>query len=198
MNESHLRAGLYLVLGLALLPWGCQTATGGGGGGDGEAVEDPLPEYQLGDNPELDADVAAITQADNEAVDCFGGTVDFTDEEVLEDLKSGYVTEAGDDVPAFEVWVDELVPVEQSKRDQICDTELEQDADLDAALQRIVDAEDRADGCRGEEATATLDDALLNVKAAFFGAGRAATDLVDFATALAAEAEGEADEVCAG
>ena len=187
-----------LVLGLALLLGGCTAPAGGGDGDDGgeDGVRDPLPDYQLGQDEDLDADVAAITEADNDILECIGRTLTFTDEDVLEDLKNGYVASPGI-APTFEDFVSDVAAIETSKRDQICDTEAGDDEDLDAALERIVDAEVRADECRGEEASATVDDALLNVKALFFEEGIATTDLVAFAEQMADQAEQEADEVCA-
>ena len=110
-----------------------------------------------------------------------------TDEDVLADLKNGYVASPGI-APTFEEFVSDVVAIEMSKRDQICETEVGDDEDLDAALERIVDAEERGDQCRGEEGTVTLEGALLNVKALFFEEGITATDLVTFAEEEATEA----------
>jgi len=199
MKPVPLFAPAATVLSLGLMLCGCNTAGGGGGGGggdgDGGGADDPLPEYQLGEDPELDADVAAITQADNEAEECYGGTTVHTDEDELLALKHGYAANP-ESADTFEDFVHAVAGIEASKRDQICDTNLGDDEDLDASVQRVTDAANQAAECQGQDQTATPEDSLLAIKILFFDAGIRAGDLVEFAEDMAAEAEQEADEAC--
>lgn len=183
------------ILSLGLMLCGCN-AGGSGGGDGGTGNDDPLPEYQLGrGDEEFDANVAAITQADNESLECFESTVRFTEEEVLASLNAAYVNDP-DLAPTFEDFVEDVAAIQTFKRDQICDTTLDEDEDLDAAIQRITDTANRLSECRGNEAAATVEDSLLTVKALFFDDYLTTLDLVVFAEQTADQQERQVEEEC--
>jgi len=80
-----------IVLALAALA-GCVSGGAAGGGGN----EDPLPAFQLGQDPALDADVAALTAGRNEALACVNAEERANESDVFLALKRGYVANHAD------------------------------------------------------------------------------------------------------
>jgi len=196
MKSAPLLAPAATILSLGLMLCGCNAGGSGGGGDGGTGNDDPLPEYQLGQgDEEFDANVAAITRADNESLECFESTVRFTEEEVLASLKRIY-RNSRDLAPTFEEHVANAAAIQPLKRDQICNTSLGDDENFDESIQRVTDAANRLSECRGNEPTATVEDSILVVKALFFEAGLSTVDLVAFAEGIADEQERQVEEEC--
>jgi len=179
----------------AVLPTACDTSSGGGGGGGG-ANADPLPEFKLGQDAQLDADIAAMVAADNASAECLGSDRQFTDQDSLSGLKGAYVDNPGL-APSFPEFVEDAATIQSLKRDQICDLNMGDDADLDAAIQRITDAANRYAECRSDDAVATTDQILVIIKALFFEAPLSTLDLVAFSEETADRKEQDADDECA-
>ncbi len=185
------------ICSIAVLASACNTAPagGGGGGGGGDTTDDPLAEFQLGEDEELDQNVGAITTADNASVQCFGGPTTFTDEEVFDALKVGYNSTQGIE-STFPEFVADVAAIEQSKQEQICETNLGDDQTLDAAIERTVGAANQLAECNDNPADATAEEVLPVIKALFFERGISATDLVAFAEAQADSEEQQANDAC--
>ncbi|MHC4064310.1 MAG: hypothetical protein ACYSUI_07395 [Planctomycetota bacterium] len=192
-TESH-RVGLTFALMMSLALCGCATSTGGGGGG-----EDPLPGFQLGQDEDLDADVAAITAADNDALECLGEVFVFSQEDTLLTLKQGYV---GSDTSntTFPEFVANIVPLERAKAEEICETTLENASDeLQADIGQLTAARNRARECQGEAPDLTDENSLELLKTAFLAESvlRSPT-LLDFAELFVNDIERIADQECGG
>ncbi|MFQ5490074.1 MAG: hypothetical protein ACE5GE_05065 [Phycisphaerae bacterium] len=172
------RAGRWLIA-VSLLSlsggWsGCNTTGAGGGGGGGGSADtggtggqdqDPLPDFQLGaGNDSLDADVAAITAADNQALACANQDLVFTEQDVLSALKQGYVADDTLEMD-FPEFVADLVDPEQAKANEICDTTLDNASEeLLTWIQRLTDSRNEGATCLGEPATLTNENSLLLLK----------------------------------
>ena len=202
MKTGFLFLGFAVVLGLSLTLCGCNTASSGGGGGGGDddagddATTDPLPEYQLEDDPELADDVGAITEADNEALACLDSTAQ-TEEDVLLALKNGYVSMT-DPEETFPEFVASLVEPEQSKADEICGTTLENaSADLLEQIQRLTTDRNRGRECQGQDPTLTDENSLAYLKTQYFGQSvQLYPTMLDFAIPFADEVELVTDDEC--
>lgn len=201
------RAGRWLItvslLGLTAGWSGCNTggAGGGGGGGSGDGGnQDPLPEFQLGaGNDELDADVAAITTADNEALDCLDQGFQFSEEEVLLALKGGYLADDALEVE-FPEFVGDLVAPEQAKADEICDTTVDNASEeLLGWLDRLTAARNEGAACVGEPASLTNENSLALLKTDYLGSSvRLFDTLISFAEVFVPDVERTVTEqVCA-
>lgn len=188
-----------LVLGLALLLGGCTAPAGGGDGDDGgeDGVQDPLPEYRLGEDAQLDADVAAITEADNAALECIDEDLRFEEEDVLLSLKEGYVDDP-DPEGTFPEFVAEIVDLEQAKSDEICNTTLENASpELLAEIERLTTARNRGRDCRGEDPNLTDENSLLYLATKYLGqSAQFYPTMLDFAVPFVEEAEAIADGEC--
>ena len=194
MNRSNRLDLVRTTLGLtvALTLSGC-AASGGDGGGGGDT--DPLAEFQLGDDQQLDDDVAAITQADNEALACLEQELRFSDEDTLAALKRGYT--AGDTAGStFPEFIAEAVPLERNKSDDICNTTLESASEeLLALIQELTAIRNRGRECAGDDPTLTDENSLAFLKTEYFGeAARTFPTLLDFAEAFVPATEQVADE----
>jgi len=203
MRRAAVRLGGWALCGLALILGGCNRSTGGGGGGNGSndngSVQDPLPEFQLGDDEQLDADVAAITAADNDAVDCIGDTVQFTDEGTLLSLKQGYAAAPSPD-STFPEFVAEIALLEQAKSTEICDTTLENASEeLLALVQRLTATRNRGRECIGEDPVFDDENSLRLLKIKFLeNSVQVFPTLVEFANSFVPAAEDTTDAQCAG
>ena len=193
MKAATLFTRLTAGVTVSVLLLGC--ATGGGGGGDGGSA-DPLAQYQLGRDEELDADVGAITAADNEGVACLGQDLVFEDEDVLASLKGGYPADSpAEEFPEF---VAQTVPLEEAKTDEICNTTLE-NASTEALdlVERLTVAANRSAECLGEEADVTDQDSLEAIKERYFSSSvHVYESMVEMATALVEEAEQAVEGEC--
>ena len=171
---------------------GCSTAGGGGGGGGG----DPLAQYQLdGTYPEMEVDVAAVTAADNAAVDCISSNGAYTDQQTLDGLKSAY-DGAADGFPAY---VDEVRPQVERRSDEICNTDLGEIPEMDAAITRLTAAGNRGRECEGKEPDRNDEGCLLFVKSSYMRIDvlLAFDSITAVAEALADAGERAADDLCA-
>jgi len=180
----------------------CSSGGGGGGGNGGNdngGVQDPLPEFQLGDDEQLDADVAAITAADNDAVDCIGDTVQFTDEGTLLSLKQGYAADPSPD-STFPEFVAGIVPPEQAKSTEICDTTLENASEeLLALVQRLTATRNRGRQCINEDPVFDDENSLRLLKVKFLEHSvQVYPTLLEFADVYVPAAEDTTDAQCAG
>ncbi len=196
MNTAKINRSAMMGLLATVLLAGCNT--GGGGGGGGTSTPDPLADYQLGEDTQLDADVAAITVADNEGVTCLGQAIVYEDEDVLNALKAGYPPdEPAEGFPAF---VAETAGLERIKVDEICDTTLENaSADLTALIERLTVAANQNNECIGEDPDITDEDSLLVIKKGYFGSSpHQYTSMTEFAEVLVEETEGVVAEGCEG
>jgi hypothetical protein len=203
MKLGSLLFGTMTAATLTMALCGCATGSGGGGGGGGGggngdgAVQDPLPEYQLGLDAELDANVAAITAADNAIVECIGEEITYNEEDVLLSLKLGYTAgaTAGMSFPEF---VADLAELEQGKSDEICNTTVENASDeLRALITRLTEARNRGRECRDEDPTLTDENTLLYLKRQYFKYSvRDFPTLLDFAAPFVEEAEQIAEDEC--
>ncbi|MCP4247439.1 MAG: hypothetical protein GY778_10365 [bacterium] len=199
MNRSNRWDLVHTTLGLtlALTLSGCATSSGGGGGGDGGNA-DPLPDFQLGDDAQFDADVAAITQADNDALACLDEDRRFSDKDTLLALKKGYTAgeTSGSTFPEF---VAETVTLEQNKSDDICNTTLgNASEELLGLIQELTDIRNRGAECAGEEPTLSNENSLAFLKTQYLGqAARTFPTLLEFADAYIPAAEQVADDQCA-
>ena len=190
-------------LSVTLLLCGCTTGAGGGGGGGGDGdggdggTEDPLPQYQLGQDEELDANVGAITAADNAAVVCLQEEFIYDEEGVLLSLKQGYVADTSV-APSFPEFVADLVELEQAKSTEICDTTLENASqELLDLVARLTAARNRGRECRGEDPTLTDENSLLLLKKEFFARSvRTFPTLLEFADLYVEDAEQVAEDEC--
>ena len=187
-----------MAVGACAFGVGCTTPGGStGGNGNTNSGGDSLARYQLGRDTEFDALVSTITQADNRIVDCLEAPTDaedFTDQETLDALKAGYLSF---DSPegTFDEFVGTISENEPVKADEICDTQLGQDAAFDATVGRLTDALNRLADCTGGESTDTTQ-ALATLKRTYFRAVEASPPLADFAAALTGAAEAEAEAAC--
>ena len=169
---------------------GCSTAGGGGGGGGG----DPLAQYQLdGTYPEMEVDVAAVTAADNAAVDCISSNGAYTDQQTLDGLKSAY-DGAADGFPAY---VDGVRPQVERRSDEICNTDLGDIPELDAAITRLTAARNRGRECQGDAPNLDDENSLLFVKSQYMDTGLVFDSITAVAVALADAGERAADDLCA-
>ena len=168
-------------------------------GGAGSLGEDSLPEVQLGDDPVLDADVAAITAARNEALVCLGEEGDVEEADMLLALKQGYVDDPAG-AATFPQFVAQFVEPERSRADEICQTTLDNaSAELLAQIQRLTTARIRGAQCEGTDANLTDETSLERLKLEFFGTSiRAYPTLTDFAEAFVEDFEQVVDDLCAG
>jgi hypothetical protein len=169
---------------------GCSTTGGGGGGGGG----DPLAQYQLdGTYPALETDVAAITTADNAAVDCISSNGAYTDQQTLDGLKAAY-DGAADGFPAFVADVRTQV---ERRSDEICHTDLGDIPELDAVIARLTAARNRGRECQGDEPNLDDENSLQLVKHEYLHTGLAFHSITEVAVALADAGEQAADGLCA-
>ena len=183
-----------LVLGLVLLLGGCAAPSGGGdggAGGDGGGADNevPLPEYQLGEDEQLDADVAAISEADNAALECIAFSPT-NEEAVLLALKNGYTSDP-DRTQTFPEFVADIVEPEQAKSDEICNTTLENASpELLDLIGRLTEAGNFSVECAGDEPDVTDEDSLLVIKKGYFPQSvNVYSSMVEFAEVLVEEAE---------
>jgi hypothetical protein len=192
MIVDSLRYGCVVLMGVALVAAaGCASTSGGGGGGDG-TTGDPLAEYQLGDSAELDADVAAITNAYNAAVACVNDNASFTDEQNLDALKQAY-TGAPEDFPAY---VDQTRTQIEQRTDEICTTNLGDNPDLDAQVAELTTQRNRGRQCRGDEPNLTDENTLGYLKQQYLQRILVFDDLLSAAEQLVIEATQAADLEC--
>jgi hypothetical protein len=190
MIANSLRYGCMVLTGVALVvAAGC--ASTGGGGGDA-TTGDPLAEYRLGDNAELDADVAAITKAYNDAVICVNDNASFTEEQNLDALKQAY-TGAPDGFPAY---VDQARTQIEQGTNEICTTELGDDPDLDAQVTQLTTQRNRGRQCRGDTPNLTDENSLAYLKQQYLKRILAFDDLLAAAQQLVIEATQAADNEC--
>jgi hypothetical protein len=203
MKLGSLLVGTVTAATLTLALCGCATGSGGGGGGGGGdgngdgAVQDPLPEYQLGLDDELDASIGAITAADNAIVECIGEDITYNEEGVLLSLKLGYTAgaTAGMSFPEF---VADLAELEQGKSDEICNTTLENASEeLLGLIARLTEARNHGRECRGDDPTLTDENSLLYLKVQYFKYSvRDFPTMLDFAAPFVEEAEQVAEDEC--
>jgi hypothetical protein len=190
MVADSLRYGCMVLAGVALVAAaGC--ASGGGGGG-GSTTGDPLAEYRLGGDAALDADVAAITKAYNDAVICVNDDVSFTEEQNLDALKQTF-TGAPEDFPAY---VHQTRTQIEQRTGEICTTELGDDPDLDAQVAELTTQRNRGRQCRGDEPTLDDENSLGYLKQQFLKRILAFDDLLSAAQTLVTEATQAADSEC--
>ena len=180
----------FMVLALAALV-GC--SSGGTGGGD------PLPEFQLGQDPELDAEVAALTAARNQALACVNAEERTNESDVFLALKQGYAANPAP-TETFPEYVANLVEPEQAKTDEICDTTLgNASAELLALIERLTAARNRGAECEGLVGSATNEDSLELLKLGYFNQSVLSfPTLTDFAPLYVEDIERLADDACAG
>lgn len=188
---SRLLCGLGLACVL-VMGFGCNSTSGGGGGGGNTGPN--LNDYQLdGSNPELEADITALTTAYNAALLCINeDDTSFTDQQNLDALKASYTGEAAD----FPAYVDESRQLIENGSEQICTYQLGQDATLDAFVTDITEARNRGRECRGDEPTLTDENSLEFLKQRYLTQMLSFDNLTDAAEALANDAAVIADEEC--
>jgi hypothetical protein len=189
---SRLLCGLALVC-VVVMGSGCGTTSGGGGGGGGNTGPS-LTEYQLdGSNPELEADITALTTAYNAALQCIGeDDTFFTDQQNLDALKTSYTGAAAD----FPAYVDESRQLVENGSDEICNYALGQDAVLDGFVADITEARNRGRACRGDDPNLTDENSLEFLKQRYLTQVLSFDNLTDAAEALANDAAVIADEEC--
>lgn len=192
MITNWLRCGCVVLAGLVLIAGaGCASTSGSGGGGNAN-TGDPLAEYRLGDQAELDTDVAAITKAFNDAVVCVNDNASFTDQQNLDALKAAYTGDAAD----FPAYVDQARTDIEQRTDEICTTELGDDTDLDAQVTELTTQRNRGRECRGATPNLTDENSLLYLKQQYLERILAFDDLLAAAQALVNEATQVADDEC--
>lgn len=195
-DQRVVRTATIVGLSLAFGFVGCN-AGGGGGGGGGGGNTDPLAQYQLGDDPELDADVATIADADNEAADCIALNVTFEEQEVLDALKQGFPDDRSEE--EFPEFVAETAPLAEAKTREICDTTLENASnELLELVNRMTEAGNQNNVCIGEEPDVTDEQSLRAIKRTYFSSSVYAFDsMEEAATVLVEETEEIVEENCA-
>jgi hypothetical protein len=192
MIANSLRHGCRVLAGMVLMAGAGCASTGGGGGGDGTS-SDPLAEYRLGAQAELDADVAAITNAYNDAVLCVNDNASFTDQQNLDALKAAYTGDPED----FPTYVDQARTQIEQRTDEICTTDLGDDAELDAQVTELTTQRNRGRDCRGATPNLTDENSLLYLKQQYLERILAFDNLLAAAEALVSDATQIADDECA-
>jgi hypothetical protein len=204
------------LLMVSFLVAGCATTppAGGGGGaddgsegegegeGEGENGNDPLPEFQLGDDAQLDADVAAIVAADQQvnSPQCLDLRQSYTAENVMLNLKFGY-TQSPDAMETFPEFVASIAELEQPKADEICSTTLENASEgILALVGEATAARNRQRGCEGVDTNVTDEVSLTDLLRVFFNSPVRVYATLEEAepelAAFVADLDLEADDAC--
>ena len=190
----------FTALALIVLS-GCAAGGGGGGGGGGEA--DPFPDVQVGNNPELDANLAATADATAQALVCLGDERDpeelRPDEaSVLTVLKREY-NEDSSAAPTLPDFIAQTAQLEQARADEICDTTLDNaSAELLDLIARLTAAGNRADQCQGRAPDQSDETSLQFIKARYLTESvHDYATMAESATFFVDEVERAVDQACA-